>query len=547
MLKKRKERINRLKHISNVFIKHGFGYVFSNTPLTRFKKLTEDTANRGQRLKNALEELGTTFIKMGQLLANRPDLIPEDIINELKKLQESVKPFSYQEVEKILNEEKLLDRIDDIQRQPIATASVGQVHIGFINGQKVAIKIRRPNIDTEVKTDIEILKKLANILDKYSPVKHVISFSDIINEISNVLLKEIDFRYELNNIKKIKKALKQSKVLIPDVFEDISSDKVLITKYIEAKTLNNIDIEKLTPQQRVKLGKRLINVYLSQIFEYGIFHADPHPGNILITEEGDIAFVDFGMIGILNNQDRENLSNMLLGIITNDRKITIKAFKELGIIRKGIDANKFYKDVETIVNQYLNRPIASIKVADIFNDVFKLTFKYKLKIPEHLTLLGRTLSLLENDVAILKVDLNILEELKPYVTRLIFKNRMEKIKISNILDILFSYINFVELLPKKTETILDKLENDELILSVELKNMEKVLNRIERLANKFSLSIILLSVSIIIAGMTVGGLLSPALYKTILSAWYLWALRLGILILVGLLIVMLFMIIRKEK
>ncbi|WP_039766560.1 ABC1 kinase family protein [Caldicellulosiruptor sp. F32] len=547
MANARKRRINRLKYITNVFIKHGFGYVFSSTPLVRFKRFSENRINRGQRLKNALEELGTTFIKMGQLLANRPDLVPEDIIVELKKLQENVKPFSFEEVKNVLKEENLLEKFEYIEKEPIATASIGQVHIGYVNGQKVAIKVRRPNIDNEVKTDIEILRKLASILDRYSPVKSIISFSEIVNELANVLLHEIDFRFEQSNMKKLKKALSNKEVIIPDVYDELSSDKVLVTSFIEAKTLNAIDVDSLPQNERVKLGKKLINLYLSQIFELGIFHADPHPGNILITNDHDIAFVDFGMIGRLSSQDKESLSTLLLGIVLNDKKMAIKAFKELGIIGRGVDPNRFYREIESIVNHYINQPIASIKIAEIFNDVFKLTFKYKLKIPEQLVLLGRTLSLLENSIAILKVDLNILEAILPYVNRLILKSRLSKLRLTNILNVLFSYFNLFEFLPKKVETILDKLEDDEFILNIELKNLDKVLQRIERLANKFSLSIILLSVSIIIAGMTVGGLLSPALYKTILSTWYLWALRLGILILISLIIVMLLMIIRKEK
>lgn len=212
MANARKRRINRLRYITNVFIKHGFGYVFSSTPLVRFRRFSENRINRGQRLKNALEELGTTFIKMGQLLANRPDLVPEDIIVELKKLQENVKPFSFEEVKNVLKEENLLEKFEYIEKEPIATASIGQVHIGYVNGQKVAIKVRRPNIDNEVKTDIEILRKLASILDRYSPVKSIISFSEIVNELANVLLHEIDFRFEQSNMKNSKKLYQTKKL-----------------------------------------------------------------------------------------------------------------------------------------------------------------------------------------------------------------------------------------------------------------------------------------------------------------------------------------------
>ena len=543
----KRKRINRLRFIINVFVKHGFGYIFSSTPLVKFKRFSDNKANRGQRLKNALEELGTTFIKMGQLLANRPDLVPEDIIAELKNLQEKVKPFSFDEAKSILVRNDIFDKFEYIEKKPIATASIGQVHIGYLNGKKVAVKIRRPNVDYEVKTDIEILKRISAILDKYSPVRNIVSFSAIVNEVANVLLKEIDFRFEQNNIKKLRRALSAKEVIIPDIYEELCSEEVLITSFVEAKTLGTIEVEKIPLIERMKLGKKLVNLYLSQIFELGVFHADPHPGNILITDNFEIAFVDFGMVGYLSRQDRENLSNLLLGIVLNDKKRTLKAFKELGIIQKGIDANKFYNDIESIVNHYINQPISSIKVADVFNDVFKLTSRYKLKIPQQFVLFGRTLSLLENDIALLKVDLNILEAILPYVNRLVFKNRLSKLSIANLFNILSSYFSLLEFLPKKTETILEKLEEDELTVNIEIKNIDKILHQMERLANKVSLAVILLSVSIIIAGMTVGGLLSPALYKTILSAWYLWALRLGILILIILIIIMLVMIIRKEK
>jgi ubiquinone biosynthesis protein len=468
-------------------------------------------------------------------------------LTKSQNLQENVKSFSFDEAKSILVRNGIFDKFEYIEKEPIATASIGQVHIGYIDGKKVAVKIRRPNVDNEVKTDIEILKRISSILDKYSPVKNIVSFSDIVNEVANVLLKEIDFRFEQNNIKKLRKALSTKEVIIPDVYDELCSEEVLVTSFVDASTLATAEIEKIPLIERVKLGKKLVNLYLSQIFELGTFHADPHPGNILITDNHEIAFVDFGMMGYLTKQDRENLSNLLLGIVLNDKKRTLKAFKELGIIQKGIDANKFYNDIESIVNHYINQPISSIKVADVFNDVFKLTFKYKLKIPQQFVLFGRTLSLLENDIALLKVDLNILEAILPYVNRLVFKNRLSKLSIANLFNILSSYFSLLEFLPKKTETILEKLEEDELTVNIEIKNIDKILHQMERLANKVSLSVILLSVSIIIAGMTVGGLLSPALYKTILSAWYLWALRLGILILIVLIIIMLVMIIRKEK
>jgi len=214
----KRKRINRLRFIINVFVKHGFGYIFSSTPLVKFKRFSDNKANRGQRLKNALEELGTTFIKMGQLLANRPDLVPEDIIAELKNLQEKVKPFSFDEAKNILVRNDIFDKFEYIEKEPIATASIGQVHIGYLNGKKVAVKIRRPNVDYEVKTDIEILKRISAILDKYSPVRNIVSFSAIVNEVANVLLKEIDFRFEQNNIKKLRRALSAKEVIIPDIY-----------------------------------------------------------------------------------------------------------------------------------------------------------------------------------------------------------------------------------------------------------------------------------------------------------------------------------------
>ncbi len=172
----RRRTINRLRHIINVFVKHGFGYIFSSTPLIKFKRFSENKVNRGQRLKNALEELGTTFIKMGQLLANRPDLVPEDIIAELKNLQENVKSFSFDEAKRILVRNGIFDKFEYIEKDPIATASIGQVHIGYIDGKKVAVKIRRPNVDNEVKTDIEILKKISSILDKLLTCKKYCQF-----------------------------------------------------------------------------------------------------------------------------------------------------------------------------------------------------------------------------------------------------------------------------------------------------------------------------------------------------------------------------------
>lgn len=544
----RKAQVKRIGYVLNIFLKHGFGYLFKDSRFFKKKyEYQQNELNRGKRFRMALEELGTTYIKIGQMLANRPDLLPADVIDELKGLQEDVTPFPFEQVKKILSDQGIIHLFDFIDEKPLATASIGQVHIGIIKGQKVAIKVKRPMIDAIVKTDLEIIKKVAVIFDKYSNVRNMISFSRIVDNLAVALLKEIDFKNEAFNIKRFRTLIKDKDLVIPEVYDDLYSDKILVTKYIEGKTLNMINFEYMPYEKRHVIGQKLIDIYFKQIFDIGVYHADPHPGNIIVTDDYKIAFIDFGNVGRLTKYDKENLSNLMIGIVIGDKHLTINALKGFGMVDSKTNIEHIYTEIDKVVNEYVDIPLRSIKITDIFLKVFRIAFENKLKIPEHLSTLARTLSTLEGNISMIDAELNIFEVLKSHASKMLFEQKTKILKPTNLLKVFFQFAKVFAEFPDRFEILSSKVINDELKLNIEIKDSEKIMNRLEKLFNKISMALILLSLSIIIAGATVGGLLSPEIYKTYFSKWYLWVLRLGILTLVVLIIILLFMIIKKEK
>jgi ubiquinone biosynthesis protein len=324
------KHLPRYREVANVFIKYGFAsaYDYLNLPFFRLGQKTDPVDQRGRRksaarrLRNAFEELGPTYIKMGQLLSTRADWLNPEFIEELEHLQDQVPSFPLEQVQAILAEEgiDLEQDFSFFNPQPIAAASIGQVHEGVLSsGIRVVVKVKRPGIDDRIKTDLEILREISVWLERRSEWIRFYKFSEIVDELGQALVNELDFQKEARNIEIFYANFKDiDTVIIPKVFWEYSGQRVLTMEYVEGVKIS--DLARLKQQQydTGRIASHIVKALYHQIYEHGFFHADPHPGNMAVGEGERIVFYDFGQVGIIEEYDRDRYTTLLIGMMKHD-------------------------------------------------------------------------------------------------------------------------------------------------------------------------------------------------------------------------------------
>ncbi|UMZ75485.1 ABC1 kinase family protein [Natranaerofaba carboxydovora] len=516
MLGKRMRHINRYREILTVFAKHGFGYLIEDlglsemlSPSKRFFTDRKQLRSVGAKLRLALEELGPTFIKLGQLLSTRPDLLPSDIISELDKLQDEVEPFSFTQVEEILEEElqgNPKDFFSYIEKDSLAAASIGQVHYAKLkSGKEVIIKVQRPYITSVIETDLEILKDLATQAEqRLSWAKHY-QVRDVVDEFAKILRDELDYQLEARNAEKFGEIFENNnEIYVPEVYWDYSTKRVIVLEYLDGVKINHLDELENRNHDKKLIANRITEAYFVQVLKEGFFHGDPHPGNFIILPDDVVAFTDFGIVGRLTPQMKHQFIGMLLGIIKKNPEMIVKAILKLGFVPEDIDLDSFKKDVEKTRDRYYSIPLGKISFGDAINDFFKLAYRYQIRIPPDLTLLGKTFIILEGVVKKLDPDISMVDIAEPFGKEL-FK---EKFHPKNVLDFTWkstseyakNLFNFTLEL-KDLVTILRRGKGK---LEINVPQVDLILRKLDQIGNRLSFSIVLLSFSIIMASLIIG-------------------------------------------
>lgn len=347
MVGKRIRHMSRYRDIAIALIRHGFGIVVEEIGFAQFLSLPrkmffdakeKDGKTTGERIRLVLQELGPTFVKLGQIASTRPDLLPEEIIHELEKLQDQVSPFSFEEVRNIVQKELGAD-LNQIFRQfadvPLAAASIGQVHQAILHsGEKVAVKVQRPNIANVIETDLEILQDLAILAERRLEWAARYQIRDMVDEFSRSLRAELDYTIEARNAEKISNQFKNDpNIYIPKVFWEYSTKKVLTMEYVEGVKFNELERLKQNGYNLKNLADRLTKAIFRQIFIEGFFHGDPHPGNVLVLPGEAIAFIDFGMVGRLNPEMKYHFSSLVIALMRQSTDGVIKSICQMGLMR----------------------------------------------------------------------------------------------------------------------------------------------------------------------------------------------------------------------
>ena len=503
----------RIRQITNVFLKYGFGKVIDQIHLGRFIPFRKRIKTFGQwppvnsptapeQLRMAFAELGPSFIKLAQILSSRPDLITKRYADEFKKLQDRVPPFPAEEAIRIIEQEtggKLNDIFIDFDRTPIAAASIAQVfRARLIDGSDIIIKVQRPHIREQIETDIGILMYAANLLEKYIPESSFFNPTGIVEEFSRTVRKELDFLEEARNCMRFRKNFEHSTdIYIPKVFEEHSTDRVIIMERIEGVRID--DIEEITRQglNRKRLAKVGVDAYFKQVLEDGFFHADPHPGNIFAMPSGQIAFIDFGIVGRVSPELRETMASTFLALIQKDFDKLIDQYIELGLVPEHVDLEAFRKEFKADLSDFLE-PLYGMTMgqinfnfADYIDTVTRIAVKHNMKIPSDLLLVNKAMLVLENLGSELDPGFDFIAAAGPYASKLVRERlspgRLFEKARKNVMEV----SDFAMLFPKQIRQIIQKVLKDDIGIRMTHVGMEKLIKDMDRSTNRIAFSMII--------------------------------------------------------
>lgn len=516
----RYRHLKRYRQIVLVFVKHGFGSLLDRWGIfayldMRKKILLKKNAgpvkkfSLAERLRLALEELGPTFVKLGQILSTRPDILNQDIRRELEKLQDSVIPFSFQSVRQQVEAEfdaKLEELYSEFEEKPLAAASIAQVHSARLkSGRKVVVKVQRPGIDRLLELDLRILQDLASFFDHHTQYGNLYDFGKMVGEFEETLKNELDFRIEGENAEKFRQNFVHDKgVAVPEIIWAHTSRHVLTQEYIDGTGVRSAEMLAKAGLSPKIVARRIAASVFNQVLRDGFFHGDPHPGNILILPGNTVVFLDLGMVGKMNEERKTQFLKMLVGISYKNSRLIVQALVDLDAMKGPVNTKRLEKEIDLLRDKFFAVPLHQVKLGGLFNEIFSLALQYKVKLPGEFTMLAKTLVTLEGLVEKLDPELSILEIAEPIAGKLAFKiYSFDKVK-SEIVRSASDYGRLIKDLPVFAYHFFKKLEEGDYALQHKMEVEEGFIRRVERIANRIFFSMILLAVSIVIAGITIG-------------------------------------------
>ncbi|MFM9281370.1 ABC1 kinase family protein [Paenibacillus jiagnxiensis] len=507
----------RYKEIAMAFARHGFGYILEEIGLSMprgwLSRETNGTRTTGERIRLVLEDLGPAFIKLGQLASTRADLLPDYIIRELVKLQDQVPPFSAETASGILEQElgmplhSILSRFEDT---PLAAASIGQVHLGRLHsGEDVAIKIQRPGVDRMIRRDLEILRNLTAMAAKRWEWVERYQLPQMVEELGKSLISELDYTHEARNNERIALQFAGSRdVYIPKIYWEHTASRILTMEFVEGITLSRREELVQKGFDLKDAAQKLVDAMLQQIFIEGFFHADPHPGNLLMMKDGKLAFLDFGMVGHLNEDMKSPLASLIIALMRHNTDSMMRAINRLGLIDPDVDAQKLRNDLNRLREEYADVPFSQISLGQALNDLFSTAQKHRIGLPSDIVMLGKALLTMEGVIENLDPELSIIKLAEPFGRKLV-KERFSTRRIrGKLLGGAAELAETLVELPTQVRHLASVISKGKLKLEVTVPELEMLLRRLDQISNRLSFSIVLLAFSIIMVGLIIGSSLA---------------------------------------
>jgi len=501
----------RLREIARVATKHGFGYMFSRrhggTAGDSDEETAEDRATRGRRLREMLEELGPTFVKFGQLLSTRPDVVPPDVVAELRKLQDSARPEPFEAIRAVVEQDlglTLEQAFESFDPVPIGSASVGQVHVAQLpGGREVVVKVQRPDAADTLNADIDLLYQLARRSKDRVKRLAFIDLKGLVDEFAKTVRQELDYRNEARNDEAVRRHFAGNEhVIVPRVHWRQTTGRVLTQDRINGLALAHADLDGMSAEERRTLAARLAETWMQMIFGDGMFHADPHPANIIVLGPDEIGLIDFGMVGLLSQDDREAAIRLFTDIMSQNTERMPRDLRALGIRYPRELEDEFSRRLQDLMARYMGMSMDELDVRAILNEIFGIIYDLEITLPSRWILLDKALATLAGVALEIAPDFNVFETAKPYARKLLYaKYRPERVA-GRVQNDFGRYANALLEYPLQLGELLEEFKDGEVHVAIDLNELNEASNKALVAANRMAIAMV--AAAVILASGIIG-------------------------------------------
>jgi predicted unusual protein kinase regulating ubiquinone biosynthesis (AarF/ABC1/UbiB family) len=500
------QHLNRYRQIAWLFVKYGRSDLVKQSGLEETleaeQRVTPKEAAKAEELASDLEKLGPTFVKLGQLLSTRVELLPRAYLDALARLQDKVEPFGFDDVEKIVTEEigvRISKAFAEFESTPTASASLGQVHLARLrDGRAVAVKVQRPGIREAMVQDLEALEEIAEFLDSHTEMGKRYEFGMMLEQFRKSLLRELDYRQEAHNLTTFREQLRNfGNIIVPMPIGDYCTARVLTMEYVPGKK-----ITEMSPLARMEfdgaaLAEELFRAYLDQILVHGFFHADPHPGNVFITQDYRIALLDLGMVGRIMPRLQEDLLQLLLAISEGRGEEAAQIAIKIGERKEDFDAKEFTRKISEIVAVQKTATVEQMQVGRLVLEVTQLAGESGIRVPAELTMLGKTLLNLDQVGRAIDPTFDPNASIRRNAAQIMQQRVVKSLSPGNLFSSVLELKDLLQRLPARLNKFIDALANNELKISVDAIDEHKLMIGFQKVANR-------ITVGLIVAAMIIG-------------------------------------------
>jgi ubiquinone biosynthesis protein len=500
------QHLTRYRQIAWLFVKYGRSDLVKQSGLDETlaaeQRVTPKEQAKASELADDLEKLGPTFVKLGQLLSTRVEMMPQAYIEALTRLQDNVEPFAFDEVEKIVASElgvRLSKAFTEFEPTPMAAASLGQVHKARLrNGRQVAVKVQRPQIRERMVEDLDALEEIAEFLDSHTAMGQRYEFGAMLDELRKSLLRELDYRQEANNLTTLREQLENfERLVVPEPIADYSTARVLTMEYVHGRKVTD-----LTPLGRMEfdgdgLAEEMFRAYLEQILVNGFFHADPHPGNVFLTDDYRIALIDLGMVGRVMPSLQEQLLQLLLAIAEARGDDAADIAMKVGDRKENFDEMQFRRRIAEIVVRQQGSTVRQMEVGRIVLEVTQAAGESSIRVPPELTMLGKTLLNLDQVGRAIAPDFDPNASIRRNAAQIMQQRLMKSLSPGNLFSGVLELKDLLQRLPARINKIIDAVANNEMKISVDAIDEQTLIVGFQKVANR-------ITVGLIIAALIVG-------------------------------------------